>query len=61
MNIIPAKAVVKVHVRKKYGECDCQGFIDSGLPAVVKAPGPVKIIPGGLFTNETIALILAAK
>jgi transposase len=61
VDIIPAKAVVKVHVRKKYGECDCQGFLDSGLPAVVKAPGPVKIIPGGLFTNETIALILSAK
>jgi transposase len=61
VDIIPAKAVVKVHVRKKYGECDCQGFVDSGLPAVVKAPGPVKIIPGGLFTNETVALILAAK
>ena len=61
VDIIPAKAVVKVHVRKKYGECDCQGFIDAGLPAVVKAPGPVKIIKGGLFTNDTIALILAAK
>jgi transposase len=61
LDIIPAKAVVKVHVRKKYGECNCQGFMDAGLPAVVKASGPVKIIPGGLFTNDTIALILAAK
>jgi transposase len=61
VDIIPAKAVVKVHIRKKYGECDCQGFLDAGLPAVVKAPGPVKIIPGGLFTNDSIALILAAK
>jgi transposase len=61
IDIIPAKVVVKVHIRKKYGECGCQGFMDAGLPAVVKAPGPVKIIPGGMFTNESIALILAAK
>jgi hypothetical protein len=27
IDIIPAKVVVKVHIRKKYGECGCQGFI----------------------------------
>ena len=59
--VIPAHTVVKVHIRYKYGECDCQGFMDSGLPTVIKAPGPVKIIKGGLFTNETIAMILTAK
>lgn len=61
IHVVPATAVVHVHVRKKYGECSCQGFMDSGLPAVIKGPAPVKIIPGGLFSNETIALIIAAK
>jgi len=61
IHVIPATAVVHVHVRKKYGECSCQGFMDSGLPAVIKGPAPVKIIPGGLFSNETVALIVAAK
>ena len=61
IHAVPAMAVVHVHVRKKYGECSCQGFQDSGLPAVIKGPAPVKIIPGGLFSNETIALVVAAK
>lgn len=61
IHIVPATAVVHVHVRMKYGECSCQGFVDSGLPAVIKGPPPVKIIPGGLLSNETIALVLAAK
>jgi len=61
IHVVPATAVVHVHVRKKYGECSCQGFMDSGLPAVIKGPAPVKIIPGGLFSNETVALIIAAK
>jgi len=61
VHAVPATAVVRVHVRMKYGECSCQGFQDSGLPAVIKGPAPVKIIPGGMFSNETIALIIAAK
>lgn len=61
IHVVPATAVVHVHVRMKYGECSCQGFADSGLAAVIKGPAPVKIIPGGLFSNETIALVLAAK
>ena len=61
IHIVPATAVVHVHVRKKYGECSCQGFMDAGLAAVIKGPAPVKIIPGGQFSNETIALIIVAK
>ena len=61
LDVIPATTRVLRHVCKKYGECACQGFSDAGLPAVIKAPGPAKIIPGGQFTNETIALIIAVK
>lgn len=61
IHVVPAIAELHIHVRKKYGECSCQGFMDAGLPAVIKGPAPVKIIPGGMFSNETIALIIAAK
>ena len=61
VHAVPATAVVHVHVRMKYGECSCQGFQDSGLPAVIKGPAPVKIIPGGLLSNETVALVITAK
>ncbi len=59
--LIPAHVVVKVHVRKTYGPCACEGFKDSGTKTIVTASAPAKIVPGSMFANETIAFSLVSK
>jgi transposase len=61
IEIIPAKAVVVVHVRPKYGPCSCEDFDETEDRAIVQAPAPAKIAPGSLFSNRTIAFFLVAK
>lgn len=59
--IIPAKAVVIVKVRPKYGPCSCEDFDEEEDRAVIQARAPAKIAPGSMFSNRTIAHFLAAK
>jgi transposase len=59
--VIPAQVIVKVHVRAKYGPCQCDDFAGHDEPAIVTAPGPVKIAPGSLFSNGTAAFIIVNK
>ena len=61
IEIIPAKAVVVVHVRPKYGPCTCDAFDEEEDHAVIQERAPAKIAPGSLFSNRTIAHILTAK
>ena len=61
LEIIPAKAMVIVHVRPKYGPCSCEEFDEEEGRAVVQAHAPAKIAPGSLFSNRTIAHMLVAK
>jgi transposase len=60
-DLVPAHVVKIVHVMKKYGPCDCDGFEATGTSKVLAAPGPVKIVKGSDFTNRTIAFLLTAK
>jgi transposase len=57
LRLIPAKAVVDVHVMKKYGPCGCK---DCASP-IIQAVGPAKIVPGSRFSNSTIAFFLTSK
>lgn len=61
IEIIPAKAVVVVHVRPKYGPCSCDAFDEEEDQAVVQARAPAKIATGSVFSNRTIAQVLTAK
>jgi transposase len=60
-DLIPAHVVRKVHLRKKYGSCRCDAFLESNAPAVVIAPAVAKIVPKSEFTNRTIAFFLVGK
>jgi transposase len=60
-DLIPAHVVRKVHLRKKYGSCRCEAFIESTASAVVIAPAVAKIVPKSEFTNRTIAFFLVGK
>jgi transposase len=61
VEIIPARAVVTVHVRPKYGPCPCDDFETQSAKAVVQASPPPKILPGSLFSNRSIAFFLVGK
>lgn len=60
-DLVPEHVVKIVHVRRKYGPCNCDAFVDSGESEVVIAPGPAKIIGGSDFTNRTTAFFMTAK
>ena len=57
LRLIPAKAVIDIHVVKKYGPCQCG---HCGIP-IIQAKGPAKIVPGSRFSNGTIAFFLTSK
>ena len=57
---VPAHYVVHRHIRRTYGECQCEDFVNSEQPGVLVAPLP-RLIPGSLYSSGTIAGILTAK
>jgi transposase len=59
--LVPAHVVENVHIIKKYGPCQCDGFVASKAATILNAKGPAKIIPGSDFTNKTIAFFMTAK
>ena len=61
LRLIPAKAVVDVHVMKKYGPCPCKDCAGTEEKPMIQASGPAKIIPGSRFSNGTIAFFLTSK
>ena len=59
--VIPAQLIVKVHIRVKYGPCQCDDFAGHDEKAIVTAPGPVRIAPGSLYSNSVAALVIVNK
>ena len=57
LRLIPAKAIIDVHVVKKYGPCSCEHCASP----IIQAKGPAKIVPGSRFSNGTIAFFLTSK
>jgi transposase len=60
LEFVPAHFVVHKHIRKTYGECTCEDFVNSGESGVIKAPLP-RLIPGSPYSSGTIAYIIASK
>jgi len=61
LRLIPAQAVVDVHIMKKYGPCPCKACMGTESTPIIQAPGPAKIVPGSRFSNGTIAFFLTSK
>jgi len=61
LRLIPAKAVIDVHVMKKYGPCPCKECQGTETAPIIQAQGNAKIIPGSRFSNGTIAFFLTSK
>lgn len=57
LEIIPARAVVNVHILKKYAPCQCA----SCQKPIVQAEGPTQLFPGSSYSNHTVAFFLTAK
>lgn len=61
LRLIPARAVIDVHIMKKYGPCPCKECHGTETAPVIQAPGNAKLIPGSRFSNGTIAFFLTSK
>lgn len=60
-DLVPAHVMKVVHVRRKYGPCQCDAFADSDESPILIAPAPAKIVPGSDFTNRTTAFFMTSK
>jgi transposase len=61
IEIIPARVVVTVHVRPKYGPCSCEAFARNKEKPIILAPAPAKIASGSMFSNHTAAFFVVSK
>ena len=61
LRLIPAKAVIDVHVVKKYGPCPCKECRGTESSPIIQAQGNAKLIPGSRFSNGTLAFFLTSK
>jgi len=62
LQFIPAKILVKRHVRLKYGPCKCEEFQkDEKLSVILKSPMPPRIIPGSIASSGLLSYILVSK
>ena len=61
LRLIPARAVIDVHIMKKYGPCPCKECQGTEASPIIQAQGHVKLIPGSRFSNGTLAFFLTSK
>jgi transposase len=59
--IVPAKVFIRRRIRPVYGACSCKEFEESGVPAVLRAPMPERLLPGSDAGVSLLAYIIAAK
>ncbi|HPL19173.1 MAG TPA: IS66 family transposase zinc-finger binding domain-containing protein, partial [Spirochaetota bacterium] len=51
LDIIPAKVIVNRHIRKKYGPCDCDGFLEKEVPEIKTASMPPRLVISIIVKN----------
>lgn len=61
LDVIPARVQKRVIVKKKYGPCDCDAFLEGGHKEVETAAGPKRMLPGSQVSERTIAYVVAGK
>lgn len=60
-HFVPAKTVVRVSIRKKYGPCGCRTATERGESPILTAKAPERFLPKSSLSLETIAFILTQK
>lgn len=61
LDIIPPKIQVNKHIRKKYGPCSCDDFLDEEIPEIKTAFMPPRLIPHSIASSGLVAYIVTAK
>jgi transposase len=61
LDIIPAKVVVNRHIRKKYGPCDCDDFLNKEIPEIKTAPMPPRLVPQSIVSPGLAAYVITSK
>ncbi|MCP4102486.1 MAG: IS66 family transposase [Lentisphaerae bacterium] len=61
LDIIPPKILVNKHIRKKYGPCSCNDFLEEEIPEIKTAAMPPRLIPQSIVSSGLAAYIVTAK
>ena len=61
LDIIPAKVIVNRHIRKKYGPCDCDGFLEKEVPEIKTASMPPRLVPQSIVSPGLAAYVITSK
>ncbi len=62
LQFIPAKVIVKKHIKLKYGPCTCDDFQkDEDLPTILRSKAPPRIMPGSIASSGILSYILVSK
>lgn len=62
LQFIPAKVIVKKHIKLKYGPCTCNDFQnDEDIPTILRAKAPPRIMPGSIASSGILSYILVSK
>jgi transposase len=62
LRFIPAKVIVKKHIKLKYGPCTCDDFQnDEDIQTIVRAKAPPRIMPGSIASSGILSYILVSK
>ncbi|MBF9017258.1 MULTISPECIES: IS66 family transposase zinc-finger binding domain-containing protein [unclassified Oceanispirochaeta] len=59
LQFIPAKVIVRRHIKLKYGPCTCEIFQnDEDVPTIIRAKAPPRIMPGSIASSGLLSYIL---
>jgi transposase len=62
LQFIPARVVVKKHIRKKYGPCRCDAFKkDQSAVPIITASMPPRIMPGSIASSGLLSYLFTSK
>ncbi|MBU4387889.1 IS66 family transposase, partial [Candidatus Dependentiae bacterium] len=61
LDIIPAKIVVNRHIRKKYGPCGCDEFLNKEIPEIKTASMPPRLVPQSIVSAGLAAYVITSK
>jgi len=61
LDVIPPKVQKVVYLRKKYGPCDCEAFLEAGHAEVITAQGAKRLVPGSQVSERTMAMVITYR
>ncbi len=61
LDIIPQQIIVNKHIRKKYGPCACDDFLEQEITEIKTAKAPERLVPGSIASPGLMAYSVISK